>query len=378
MVSHCGVILHYVECPTISINIRSGQRRGWTAAALGLLLGFTASCGGGAGEDSAGGGPPGSSVAEVDAVRLGVFPNVTHAPGLVGIEGGHLEESLGADTELQVSYFNAGGEAIEALFAGAIDLTFVGPNPAINGFSQSDGEAVRVIAGSTSGGAALVVREGIDSPDDLAGATLASPALGNTQDVALRAWLADQGYKTDVTGGGVLSIRPLANPDILQAFRTGDLDGAWVPEPWATRLVREGGGRVLVDEAELWPDGAFVTTHVLARTEFLERNPGVVRRFLEGHLAALDAIAEDPEAAQATVLDAIEAISGTRLPEDVIAAAWANLTFTPDPVASSLATSAKDATEAGMLDPVDLDGIYDLTILNELLAERGDEAVQGL
>jgi NitT/TauT family transport system substrate-binding protein len=172
-----------------------------------------------------------------------------------------------------------------------------------------------------------------------------------------------------------VSITPLANPDILQAFQTGQLDGAWVPEPWATRLVGEGGGTVLVDEADLWPGGQFVTTHVLVRTEFLERNPGLVRRFLDGHLAALDAIAEDPEAAQATVLDAIEAISGTRLPEDVIAAAWDNLTFTWDPVAPSLAKSAEDATEAGLLDPVDLEGIYDLRILNELLAERGEAEV---
>lgn len=311
-------------------------------------------------------------------VRLGVFPNVTHAPGLVGIEGGHLADALGEGVELRVSYFNAGGEAVEALFSGAIDLTFIGPNPAINGFAQSNGEAVRLIAGSTSGGAALVVRDGIESPTDLAGTTLASPALGNTQDVALRAWLADQGYETDQTGGGEVSVRPLANPDILQAFQIGELDGAWVPEPWATRLVSEGGGTVLVDETELWPDGRFVTTHVLAGTEFLADNPATVRQFLEGHLGALDAIEADPAGAQVTVLDAIEAISGTRLPEAVIAAAWENLTFTWDPVASSLAGSAEDATAAGLLDPVDLDGIYDLSILNELLEARGDGTVDGL
>jgi NitT/TauT family transport system substrate-binding protein len=341
-------------------------------AALVLLVSMAA-CGND--DDGAASGAPAAAGSEASALRVGVFPNVTHAPGLVGIEGGHLEEALGEDVDLTVQYFNAGGEAIEALFSGAIDLTFIGPNPAINGFAQSNGEDVRLIAGSTSGGAALVVRDGIESPADLAGATLASPALGNTQDVAMRAWLADQGYETDITGGGDVSITPLANPDILQAFQTGQLDGAWVPEPWATRLVGEGGGTVLVDEADLWPGGQFVTTHVLVRTEFLERNPGLVRRFLDGHLAALDAIAEDPEAAQATVLDAIEAISGTRLPEDVIAAAWDNLTFTWDPVAPSLAKSAEDATEAGLLDPVDLEGIYDLRILNELLAERGEAEV---
>lgn len=344
------------------------------------LAGSLVACGDDDGGTPAAAAEDGEAAASSESgeVRLGVFPNVTHAPGLVGIEGGHLQEALGEGVELSVQYFNAGGEAIEALFAGAIDLTFIGPNPAINGWSQSGGRDVRIIAGSTSGGAALVVRDGIDDPADLAGTTLASPALGNTQDVALRAWLADQGYETDSTGGGDVSVTPLANPDILQAFQTGQLDGAWVPEPWATRLVLEGGGHVLVDETELWPNGQFVTTHLLARTGFLEDNPGLVRRFLEGHLAALDAIEADSAAAQTTVLDAIEAISGTRLSEEVIAAAWENLTFTWDPIASSLAESAEDASAVGLLEPVDLAGIHALDILNELLAERGEEEVTGL
>lgn len=308
---------------------------------------------------------------------LGLFPNVTHAPGLVGIEAGLLEEALGEDVELEVHYFNAGGEAIEAMFAGEIDLAFIGPNPAINGFTQSDGNDVRLIAGSTSGGASLVVGEGIESPDDLEGLTLASPDLGNTQDVALRAWLAEQGYETDETGGGDVAITPLENPDILQAFQAGELDGAWVPEPWSTRLVDEAGGQVLVDEADLWPDGQFVTTHLLANTGFLEGNPNLVRNFLQGHLAALDLVNDDPEQAQEIVLDAIEEISGTRLPEDV-AGAWDNLDFTSDPIASSLAESAEDAEEAGLLDPIDLEGIYDLGILNDLLGERGESEVAGL
>jgi NitT/TauT family transport system substrate-binding protein len=365
-----------VEKTTMSIIFMGIRRLGLLAAMLALAV-LATSCG-----DDGGGPAVGSSPAaggdEAGQVRLGVFPNVTHAPGLVGIEGDHFQKALGEDVDLRVSYFNAGGEAIEALFSGALDLTYIGPNPAINGFAQSGGDDVRLIAGATSGGAFLVVRDGIDAAEDLAGATLATPALGNTQDVALRAWLADEGYETDVTGGGEVSVRPLANPDILQAFQNGDLDGAWVPEPWATRLIDEADGHVLVDERDLWPDGRFVTTHVLVRTGFLERNPGLVRRFIEGHLAAVDAIADDPAAAQVTVLDAIEAISGSRLSDEIVAQAWANLTFTWDPIASSLAESAADATEVGLLDPVDLDGIYDLTILNELLSQRGDPEVQGL
>lgn len=316
---------------------------------------------------------------EAMSVRLGVFPNVTHAPGLVGIDQGLFQEALGPDIELEVRHFNAGGEAVQAMLAGALDLTFIGPNPAINGFAQSGGEAVRLVAGSTSGGAYFVVREGIDSPGDLAGATLASPQpIGNTQDVALRAWLADQGIDADGGNRPGVEIRSMANADVLQAFQQGQLDGAWMPEPWATRLITEGGGHVLVDERDLWPDGRYVTTHVLASTRFLERNPGLVRRFLQGHLAALDLVNDDPARAQEMVLDAIEEVTSVRLDAGVIGAAWENLDFTVDPVASSLAESARDAESAGLLEPVDLEGIYDLTIVNELLAARGEGGVAGL
>lgn len=351
------------------------NRRALVASVAVAPLLLLAACGGNAAPAPGG---EGAATVSVDSVRLGVFPNVTHAPGLVGIQDGHLQKALGDDVKLNVSYFNAGGEAIEAIFSGALDVTFIGPNPAINGFTQSNGEAVRIIAGSTSGGAALVVSPDITSAEQLKGKTLASPALGNTQDVALRAWLGDQGYETNQTGGGDVSIKPLANPDILQAFQNDQLDGAWVPEPWATRLVREGGGHVLINEADLWPDGQFVTTHLLVRTEFLNQHRDVVRELLRGHLAALDSIEADPEHARKTTLDAIETISGSRLNDELIADAWKNLTFTYDPIASSLVKSADDAVAAGLLKPVDLDGIYDLTLLNELLKERGDAEVKGI
>ncbi|AEF42313.1 ABC transporter substrate-binding protein [Hoyosella subflava] len=304
-------------------------------------------------------------------VRVGMFPNVTHAPALVGVENGLLQDALGDDVELEVHYFNAGGEAAQALLAGAIDLTYIGPNPAINAFQRSNGEAVRLVSGSTSGGAFFVVRDGIDGPEDLQGATLASPQpIGNTQDVALRAWLAEQGLQTDTRGGGDVSIRSMANADVLQAFQQGDLDGAWVPEPWATRLIDEAGGKVLIDERDLWPNGQYVTTHILASTSFLDSNPEIVRAILSAHLDALDFVNANPDEAQTIALDGIENAIGTRLSAELIAAAWQNLEFTPDPIASSLQESADDAIAAGLLEPVDLDGIYDLAILNELLRER--------
>ena len=308
-------------------------------------------------------------------LRLGFFPNVTHAPALVGIEDGILAEALGANVVLEPHAFNAGPEAIEAIFNGAIDASYIGPNPAINAFAQSNGEAIRIMAGTTSGGAALVVREDITSPDQLAGTVLATPQLGNTQDVALRAWLLEQGYETYVEGGGDVSITPMANADALNAFVAGEIDGAWVPEPWWTRMVEDGGGSVLVNEADLWPNGQFVTTHLIVATEFLEEHPDVVKRLIEGHVAAIDSTNEDPEAAQEVVIAEIEELSGSELSPSTVATAWENLEFTVDPIASSLETSAQHATELGLLESVDLEGIYDLTVLNEVLSEAGREEI---
>jgi NitT/TauT family transport system substrate-binding protein len=320
---------------------------------------------------SCGGGDDGSAGVDGDGttLRLGYFPNVTHAPAIIGLEEGQFAEALGEVT-LETRTFNAGPEAIEALFSGAIDATFIGPNPAINGFAQSGGDALRIVSGTTSGGAALVVDPAITGPEDLAGATLATPSLGNTQDVALRAWLSEQGYSTDPTGGGDVAIVPQANADTLTAFQQGDIDGAWVPEPWATRLVLEGGGEVLVDEADLWPDGRFVTTHLIVRREFLDEHPDAVRGLLGGLVDAVEFANDNPDQARAITNDGIEAIARNALPAETIDRAWANLTFTWDPVAASLVESAADAEAVGLLEPVDLDGIYDLTLLNQVLAER--------
>jgi NitT/TauT family transport system substrate-binding protein len=313
-------------------------------------------------------------------LRLGYFPNVTHAPAIIGVEAGLFAEALGDGVALAPATFNAGTEVIEAMFSGGLDASFIGPNPAINGYAKSNGEALRIVAGTTSGGASLVVRNGIDSPADLAGATLATPSLGNTQDVALRAWLAEQGYATDTSGGGDVRITPQDNADTLAAFQSGALDGAWVPEPWATRLVEEGGGTVLVDEADLWPGGEFVTTHLIVATEFLDEHPEVVRDLIAGLGAAVDRANADAAASQELVNDGIEEVTTSRLTDATIAGAWEHLTFTLDPIAASLQESANDAVAVGLLEPVDLaePGIYDLTQLNEVLAARDEATVRSL
>jgi sulfonate transport system substrate-binding protein len=304
-------------------------------------------------------------------LRLGYFPNLTHATAIAGIKQGFFEDALPDNVTLTTTPFNAGPEAVEAIFSGGLDASFIGPNPAINAFAKSDGEAIRIVSGATSGGAYLVVKPDITSAAQLKGKTLASPQLGNTQDVALRAWLKSQGLSSDPQGGGDVAILPQANAQTLDTFKSGDIDGAWVPEPWATRLVQEGGGRVLVDERDLWPDGEYVTTHLVVATDFLEAHPDVVKALLVGVVEANDYVNEQPDAAQAVVNEGIKDVTEKALPEAVLAAAWPNLTFTVDPIASSLMSSALAATELGLLEPTDLDGIYDLTLLNEVLNAEG-------
>jgi NitT/TauT family transport system substrate-binding protein len=312
-------------------------------------------------------------------LNLGYFPNITHATPIVGVEKGIYAATLGTNVTLKTQTFNAGPEATEAIFAGAVDAQFIGPNPAINAYAKSDGKAIRIVSGSTSGGAFFVVKDTIDDANDLKGKKIATPQLGNTQDVALRGWLKDQGLSTDTTGGGDLSILPQENADTLNAFKAGEIDGAWVPEPWATRLLQEGGdAKVLVDERSLWPEGKYVTTHLIVRTEYLNDHPDVIKRLIEGQVEATRFVNEHGAEARTIVNDGIEKVTGKRIADSVIAAAWPNLIFTTDPIASSLAKSAESAEAVGLLDPVELDGIYDLKLLNQVLQADGGSAVSGL
>lgn len=308
-------------------------------------------------------------------LRLAHFPNLTHGAAIFALEKGIFTKALGDELELDVKTFNAGPDVVQAIFSDDIDIAFIGPNPAVNAFQKSQGEAVRVVAGAASGGAALVVRPGISTAGALRGKTLATPQLGNTQDVALRAWLTDQGLTADTHGGGDVSIRPQENAQALQTFRSGQIDGAWVPEPWVTRLVSEGKGKVLVDEATLWPDGKYVTTLVLVRAAFLEEHADVVERFLAGHVEAIGRIADDPTAA-ATVNDAIAEITGKALPDEVLLQAWEHLDFTYDPLVGTIERSAADAKEIGLLDDANVAGIADVTVLNRVLQREGKEPVE--
>jgi NitT/TauT family transport system substrate-binding protein len=338
-----------------------------------------AACGGDNSSGSSGSSSGASSAsAEQVTLRLGYFPNITHATALVGVEKGIFAEKLGPNVKLETSTYNAGPAAVEALFAGAVDATYIGPNPAINAYAKSKGDAIRIVSGATSGGAFLVVSPDITTPADLKGKTLATPQLGNTQDVAARSWLEQQGLEADTSGGGDVSIKPQDNAATLDAFKQGQVQGAWVPEPWATRLVQEGNGKVLVDERDLWPNGQYVTTHLIVSTKFLNNHRDVVEGLLAGQVAANDFVNANPAEAQKAANDQIEKITQKRISDKVLAAAWQNLTFTNDPVATSLKKSADDAIAIGLLDSVDLNGIYDLGPLNTVLQAADKPPVSGL
>jgi NitT/TauT family transport system substrate-binding protein len=312
-------------------------------------------------------------------VRVGAFPNITHAQAMVGKANGSFDKALGSGAKIEWKTFNAGPAAIEALFAGAIDMTYIGPNPTISGYVRSNGEALRVIAGAASGGAALVVRNdsGINQASDFHGKKVASPQLGNTQDVALRSWLRTNGLKSTDKGGDVQVI-PLANPDQLTLFVKKELDAAWAPEPWATRLIREGNGHLFLDERTLWPNGQFVCANLIVSTKFLKEHPDVVKNWLRAHVELTDWINGHLPEAKKVLNGQIQKETGKALADTVLDEAFSRLQVTYDPLRSSLLTSAKSAFDAGFLgrQAPELSNLYDLSLLNQVLAEKKKKAVQ--
>jgi NitT/TauT family transport system substrate-binding protein len=307
-------------------------------------------------------------------LRLGYFPNLTHATALVGVHEGIFAKSLGPRSKLVTSTFNAGPAEVQALFSDALDAAYLGPNAAINAFVQSRGSSIVVMSGATSGGAELVVEPSITSAAQLRGAKLATPQLGNTQDVALRFWLKDQGLTSDTQGGGDVSIEPQANSTAVQAFETGAIQGGWLPEPYAAQLVA-AGGHVLVDEGTLWPGGRFATTVLAVRKAFLAAHRDVVKSLLQGQVAADDFVNRDPAKAQSDAAAEITAISGKAPSAKVIAAAWPEMTFTDDPVAASIQSAANHGAAVGISKSVNLTGLVDVTLLNSVLAADHRPAV---
>ena len=349
-----------------------------------------------------------------NVLRLGYFPNLNHAQAIIGLENGHFQKALsendtnrGEDgrqgTSIKEYVFSAGPSAIEALYAGQIDAAYVGPNPAINGYLASNGEGIRIISGSASGGAVFVVRNDseINSVHDLGGKKFASPQLGNTQDVALRKYLIQNGYET-IENGGNITVVPVKPSDILTLMLKKEIDGAWVPEPWGARLVKESGGKIFVDERDLWPpDGKFVTTNLIVRTDYLKNNPRIIEKLLDAHIDetiwindTLNDLRETNVGEPLANLEnkthdnfdndgverfiqafnkGLERITGSTIPEDELKDALLRLEFTYDPIEGSLVRMADDAYELSLIgrgNKPDLSNIYDLELLKEVLQKK--------
>jgi NitT/TauT family transport system substrate-binding protein len=324
-------------------------------------------------------GPSARAQQKPVVVRVGYFPNLTHAQALVGRAGGQFEKALGPGVQIEWKAFNAGPAAIEAIFADAIDLTYVGPNPAVTGYVRSQGAAVRVIAGAASGGASLVVRQGasIEKASDFHGKRVATPQLGNTQDVALRSWLRANGLKPREKGGDV-QVLPITNADQFTLFLKGQLDAAWAPEPWASRLVRDAGGKIFIDERDLWPNHEFVITDLIVRPQFLKEHPDVVKNFLRAHVELTDWIGKNPVQAKQILNQQLQKETGKPLEPAVLDDAFSRMAVTYDPIRSALQKATQQAFDEGFLGrtPPDLSGLYDLALLNEVLREKKAKPLQ--
>lgn len=307
---------------------------------------------------------PSPDAAEAKEIRLGYFANLTHAQAVLGVAEGTFAKATGV--KIAARLFPSGTTAIQALFAGELDLLYVGPSPAVNGYLRSEGKALRAIAGAASGGALFVVREGID-PTDLRGRRLATPGLANTQDVALRHLLAERNLKTREQGGDV-TISPMAPAEILSLLARGQLDGAWVAEPWGSRLILEAGARLAFDERDLWPDRTFATTLLVAHPDFLRDHRDVVRRFLEAHTAITRSIQANPEEARRRLQSALTDLQGKPLPDPLLTEAMSRIDFRTDPMRASVEEQALRAYRLGLLgdSQPDLSGLYDLSLLQEV------------
>ena len=281
--------------------------------------------------------------------RLGYLPNVTHAPALWGLESGAFDSALGPSVVLRARAFNAGPSVIEALFAGDLDVAWVGPNPAINGFQRSRGKALRIVAFSVANGAQLVVQPQIRSAQDLAHRKIASPALGNTQDVALRSWLSQKGIRSEVV--------PLPNPEALLLFGRNEIAGAWLPEPWSSRLVVEQKGVVLVDERDLWPARVFPTSVLVASAAAIAKRPDLLQKIVDTNAEAVRALAG--KGARDLVEQRLARELGKRLGREVLDRAFAGLVFSTDPLDAEVRKAAADAHRLGLLDKADVEGIFD-------------------
>jgi NitT/TauT family transport system substrate-binding protein len=350
------------------------MRRVVLAAGAAAITALAVGCGSSAASSGSGSSNSSSSTEHV-TLRLGLLANITHASALVGLNKGFFTKNLGDGVTLKTSVFSSGTDETTALLAGQLDAAYVGPNPAINAWQKSGGKATKIISGAASGGAALVVKPNITSVSQLKGQKVATPSLGNTQDVALRYYLKQHGLTTTETGGGDVAVTPIKpNSNAVLEFKSGQIAGGWEPAPYDGEMVADGG-KVLVNEASLWPGGKFVTTNLVVSQAFLADHASVVSNLLKGQIQANDYIKNDLSAAQTSANAELTTLLGKGLKSSALTESFKEITFTNDPIASSLATDAKHAVAVGLLKPVNLNGIYDLGPLNALLKADGEPQV---
>ncbi|GCE06873.1 ABC transporter substrate-binding protein [Dictyobacter aurantiacus] len=355
--------------------MKASSHRFQSIPALLLLLALAlAACG----SDSNAAASPNDGGSSPVTVHLGYFPNITHAVALVGVARGTFAKVLGKNTLDASKTFNAGPAEMEALSAGDIDIGYVGPNPAINTYVKTHGDALRIVAGASSGGASFIVRPGanIRTAQDLHGKKLATPQKGGTQDIALRHYLQVNNLKSTDDGGDV-QILPTDNANILNEFKQGQIDGAWVPEPWASRLVNEAQGSIFVDERSTWPNNKFITTLVVVRKDFLDQHPDIVQKFLQAHVETVQYINSNLPEAEKVANEQLKKLTGKALSNSALDGSFKRLDITYDPLASTLFKSADNAYALGFLGhrKPDLTGIFSLDPLNNVLSSKGLQKV---
>lgn len=312
--------------------------------------------------------PTASAAAAPVTVRLGFLENITHASALIGLKEGFFSQALGSAGSVKPTAFSSGTQETTALLAGQLDAAYVGPNPAINAWQKSSGTVIKIVSGAATGGASIVVSKGISSAAQLKGKTLATPSLGNTQDVALRYWLKQNGIATTTTGGGDAFIKPTApNSAAVLEFKSGQIAGGSEPTPYDVQMV-DDGGTVLLSEPG-------VTTLLVVTQSFLSAHPAIVSDLLKAQIQANSFIKSNPSAAQAAANAELADYTGKPLASSLVAAAFKETTFTNDPDESSLSTDASQAVSLGLLKPVNLNGIFDLTLLNQELAAAGQPQI---
>ena len=294
-------------------------------------------------------------------IRIAYFPNIGHAIPIVGMEKGFFAEHLGEDVKIETKVFDSGPQAIESLFANSVDLAYVGPGPAINGFLNSNNQNVKILAGAASGGASFIVHPDseINSAADFAGKKIAAPQIGNTQDVSLRHFLAENQLKAAEKGGSVV-VYNIPNPDIYTLFVKGDIDGAWVAEPWATILETELNGNRLFHEEDLWPDKEFASVLLIGNVDYVDKNSQVWDNYIRAHHETQIWIEANPIETRNVFNDFLDSYLGQSLSDEVVDIALSNIAITADPKPNSVVSFAEKADALGYLgrNGYDLSGIF--------------------